>query len=83
MRGSLQQPRIGVFDLGAILRGQSADVALEPTDIVFVPDSPHLVGMRYLDLILDTFARVVGINEGARAVSDRAVSAGVTVPLGP
>lgn len=83
VRGSLQQPRIGVFDLGAILRGQSADVALEPTDIVFVPDSPHLVGMRYLDLILDTFARVVGINEGARAVSDRAVSAGVTVPLGP
>jgi polysaccharide export outer membrane protein len=83
VRGSLSQPKVAVVDMNAILGGKAADVILEPQDIVFVPYSPHRVLTRYLDTILDTFVRVVGVNEGARAVSDRALPTQVNVPLGP
>ena len=83
VRGSLSQPKVAVVDMNAILSGKAADVILEPQDIVFVPYSPHRVLTRYIDTILDTFVRVVGVNEGARAVSDRSQPVGVNVPLGP
>lgn len=83
VRGSLTQPQVAVVDFNAILHGQAPDIALEPQDIVYVPHSPYRVLNRYVDLILDTFVRTVGVNEGARAVSDRATTLGVTVPLGP
>jgi polysaccharide biosynthesis/export protein len=83
VRGSLTEPKIAVVDLNAILRGAAPDVVLEPQDIVYVPHSPYRVITRYLDTILNTFVRVVGVNEGARAVSDRAAPVGVNVPLGP
>lgn len=80
VRGSLTQPQLAVVDLRAVLRGEIPDVTLEPQDIVFVPYTPYRVLTRYLDIILDTFVRTVGVNEGARAVSGGAV--GVSVPLG-
>jgi polysaccharide export outer membrane protein len=83
VRGSLAQPQVAVVDLTAILGGQAPDVALQPQDIVFVPHTPYRVLTRYVDLILDTFVRTVGVNEGARAVDGRAQPLGVTVPLGP
>lgn len=83
VRGSLSQPKVAIVDMNAILRGQAADIVLEPQDIVYVPHSPYRVLTRYLDTILTTFVRVVGVNEGARAVSDRAAPVGVNVPLGP
>lgn len=83
VRGSLSQPKVAVVDMNSILTGKTADVLLEPQDIVFVPYSPHRVLTRYLDTILQTFVRVVGVNEGSRAVSDRATPVGVNVPLGP
>lgn len=83
VRGSLAEPRIAYVDLNAILRGGASDVLLEPQDIVYVPHSPYRVGTRLLDTILNTFVRVVGVNEGARAVSDRGSNIGVNVPLGP
>lgn len=83
VRGSLTEPKIAIVDMNAIIKGQAADVILEPQDIVYVPHSPHRVLTRYIDTILETFVRVVGVNEGARAVSDRAVPVGVNVPLGP
>lgn len=83
VRGSLAQPEVAVVDLNAILRGAAPDIALQPQDIVYVPYSPYRVLTRYVDTILDTFVRVVGVNEGARAVSDRATPVGVNVPLGP
>lgn len=82
VRGSLNQPQVAVVDFNAIIRGQSPDLALEPQDIVYVPHSPYRVLNRYVDLILDTFVRTIGVNEGARAVSDRAIPVGVNVPLG-
>ena len=83
VRGSLTQPKVAVVDFNAIVKGQSPDVLLEPQDIVYVPHSPYRVLNRYVDLILDTFARTIGVNEGARAVSDRVTPIGVNVPLGP
>lgn len=83
VRGSLTQPQVAVIDLNAILAGKAPDIALQPQDIVFVPHSPYRVLTRYVDLILDTFVRTVGVNEGARAVDGRAQPLGVTVPLGP
>lgn len=83
VRGSLSQPKVAVVDMNAIIRGEAPDVLLEPQDIVYVPQSPHRVLTRYLDTILQTFVRVVGVNEGSRAVSDKATPVGVNVPLGP
>ncbi len=81
VRGSLSQPKVAVVDFTAIQNGTAPDVVLEASDIVYVPDSPHRVITRYVDLILDTFARTVGVNEGARAVGGNAVS-GVSVGVG-
>ena len=83
VRGSLAQPQLAVVDIKAILDGQAPDIALEPQDIVYVPDTPHRDLTRYVNLILDTFVRTVGVNEGARAVDNRVQPLGVTVPLGP
>jgi protein involved in polysaccharide export with SLBB domain len=82
VRGSLSEPKVAVVDLKAILAGQTSDVVLEPQDIVYVPHSPYRVLTRYVNIILDTFVRTVGVNEGARAVSGSASPVGVNVPLG-
>lgn len=83
VRGSLTDPKVAIVDMNAIIAGQAADIVLEPQDIVYVPHSPYRILTRYLDTILTTFVRVVGVNEGARAVTDRAAPVGVNVPLGP
>ncbi len=82
VRGSLAEPRVAYVDMTKILRGAANDVLLEPQDIVYVPHSPYRVGTRLVNTILDTFVRVVGVNEGARALSDGASPLGVSVPLG-
>jgi protein involved in polysaccharide export with SLBB domain len=83
VRGSLSQPRIAVVDFQAIQRGEASDLVLEPQDIIYVPFTPYRVLTRYVDLILDTFARTVGVNEGTKAVSDRAATGlGISVPAG-
>ncbi|MGH7996130.1 MAG: polysaccharide biosynthesis/export family protein [Opitutaceae bacterium] len=83
LRGSLSHPQIGLVDLGAILHGRAADVALEPGDIVYVPFSPYRTLDRYAMLIVDTFARTLGVNEGARAISSSASGVGVSVSVTP
>lgn len=82
VRGSLSQPQVAIVDLKAIMHGQAPDVALEPQDIVYVPYTPYRVITRYVDMILTTFARTMGVNEGARAISRDAVPVGVNVPVG-
>lgn len=81
VRGTLAEPQIAVVDLKAIMRGKQSDVLLEPRDIVYVPFSPYRTLTRYVDLILTTFARTVGVNEGARAVQRGAVPVGINVPI--
>lgn len=79
VRGSLSAPKIAVVDYRAVVRGQAPNVPLEPRDIVFVPFTPYRTLSRYADLILTTFVRTVGVNEGARAVSGSTVPVGITV----
>lgn len=82
VRGGVGAPQITVLDYHAIVRGQAPDVQLAPDDIVYVPRTPYHTLTRYLDLILTTFARTIGVNAGARAVS-RGEAIGISVPVGP
>lgn len=82
VRGSLNQPQVAIVDFNAIMRGQEPDVVLQPDDIVYVPFTPYRVLTKYVDMILDTFVRTVGVNEGARAITRQAVPVGVNVPVG-
>lgn len=81
IRGSLSAPRLAVVDVYAVQRGEAPDLSLEPQDIVFVPKTPYRVLTRYVDMILDTFARTVGVNEGAKAAGSN-VGVGINVPVG-
>jgi polysaccharide export outer membrane protein len=83
LRGSLAHPAIEVVAVDAILHGKAPDVRLEANDIVYVPYSPNRVLTRYVTLILDTFARTVGVNEGVYAVTGRNSPVGVGVNLTP
>jgi len=82
VRGSLTTPSIAIVDYGAIVRGTAPDVLLEPQDIVYVPLTPYHTLSRYADLILQTFVRTVGVNEGARAITNDALPIGVSVGVG-
>lgn len=83
VRGSLTQPTISVVDYQAIVKGRASDVLLEPHDIVYVPYSPYRTLTRYVDLILQTFARTEGVNQGIRAFSNDSTPAPVVVPVVP
>ena len=56
-----------VVDYGAIIKGRARDVALEPGDIVYVPNAPYGALKRYLNTIVNTFITTVAANEGIRA----------------
>jgi len=79
VRGSLTDPRIAIVDYHAVTHGREFDVLLEPQDIVYVPYTPYRTLARYANLVLDTFVRAVGANEGARAVSGDAEAVRVNV----
>ena len=79
LRGSLTEPRMGVVDLGAIVNGIAPDVKLEPGDIVYVPYTPYRTLNRYANLVLDTFARTVGVNLGSKAMGGENASVSVSV----
>jgi hypothetical protein len=83
LRGPLAHPQIAVFAVDAILSGKAADVRLESNDIVYVPYSPNRLLSRYVKLILDTFVRTVGVNEGAYAVTGKSTPVGVGVNVSP
>jgi len=83
LRGSIAHPQIAIVAVDEILRGAAPDVRLEPGDIVFVPYAPERVLTRYVNLILDTFARTVGVNAGARAISGSATPIGIGVNVSP
>lgn len=80
VRGGVAEPAIAVYDFKAILGGQAPDIRLEPNDIVYVPKTPYHVLTNYLDLIVTTFARTIGVNAGARVSNSNAV---IAVPIGP
>jgi polysaccharide export outer membrane protein len=83
LRGSLTHPQIAIVAVNDVLRGRAPDVRLEPGDIVFVPYKPDRVLVRYVNLILNTFVRTIGVNEGAYTIDSRASPVTVGVNLAP
>jgi protein involved in polysaccharide export with SLBB domain len=81
VRGSLSNPQMMVVDYGAIIKGGTQDVSLEPGDIVYVPNTPFSTLKRYLNTIVNTFITTVAANEGIRA-GGGTVNVGVSVPVG-
>ncbi len=82
VRGGVTEPAIAIYDYRAIVTGRAPNVKLEPNDIVYVPRTPYHILSRYVDLIVTTFVRTVGVNAGARAADvDQGIN--ISVPLGP
>jgi protein involved in polysaccharide export with SLBB domain len=79
VRGSLSNPQMAIIDYKAVIHGQAPDVLLEPNDIVYVPYTPYRTVTRYANLVLDTFVRAVGANEGTRAISKEGDKVGISV----
>lgn len=83
VRGSLSEPQVIIVDYRKVIRGEAADVTLEPRDIVYVPFSPYRYLRRYADLILNTFVSSTAINAGAYAVTkQQGIGPGVFIPVG-
>jgi len=82
VRGSLAKPKIAIINYKDIVSGKAPDVRLQPGDIVYVPFSPYRTLVKYMDLILATFARTEAINEGARAASANVPPVGVAIGVG-
>ena len=83
LRGSLTHPQIAIVAVNDVLHGKAPDVRLEPGDIVYVPYKPDRVLVRYANLILNTFVRTIGVNEGAYTIDSRASPVTVGVNLAP
>ena len=83
LRGSLAHPQIAIVAVDQVLHGKAPDVRLEPGDIVYVPYKPQRVLVRYVNLILDTFVRTVGVNEGAYVISGKSTPITIGVNLTP
>lgn len=82
LRGGTGDPRIVVFDLNEIINGDRSDIRLEPNDVVYVPLSPQRHIDRYVDTILSSFGRTIGINLGARALPvDDGSGASISIPI--
>jgi protein involved in polysaccharide export with SLBB domain len=83
VRGSLAEPEVATVNLSEILAGKAPDIALEPRDIVWVPNSPWDRLETYTKLIVNTFVRTVAANEGVHAVSKTAAPVQSNISLNP
>jgi polysaccharide biosynthesis/export protein len=84
VRGSFTQPQIAIVDYRKVIRGEAADISLQPQDIVYVPFSPYRYLIHYAQLILNTFASASAINAGSAIVTRQPSGggAGVFIPVG-
>ena len=69
VRGSLNEPTVATVNLNLILHGEQPDVALQPRDIVWIPNSPWERIENYAKLIINSFVKTVAANEGTHAAS--------------
>jgi protein involved in polysaccharide export with SLBB domain len=69
VRGSLAEPQLTIVNYRKIIRGEEADILLQPSDIVYVPFSPYRYLRRYAEIILNTFVSATAINAGSYAVT--------------
>ncbi|WOO42028.1 polysaccharide biosynthesis/export family protein [Rubellicoccus peritrichatus] len=81
VRGSKKEPEVAVVNLLEIMKGEATDIALQPGDIVWVPQNPWQKLGQYVELILRDATYAVAINEGANFVGEGG-GAVVTIPAG-
>ena len=74
IRGSLKKPQIATVNVNNILAGRESNFVLKPGDIVWVPDRPWEPLERYIYKVIDSAARTIAVNEGARAVDEDATA---------
>jgi protein involved in polysaccharide export with SLBB domain len=79
VRGSLTKPEIAVVNYEDILVGKAGDIALEPHDIVFIPNSPYRYLRNYVDTVVNTYLFSAAAREGSAAFGGVAPSVGVSV----
>lgn len=81
IRGSLVAPSVATVNVNRIMTGKEPDIALEPRDIVWIPNSPWDRLETYTKTILNTFARTVAANQGARAASSTSTPVQPNLPI--
>ena len=83
VRGSLDHPEIAIVDYKAVIRGEAADIPLQPHDIVYVPFSPYRYLVKYAEVIVNTFVSASAINAGTAAFTKQPTAgAGIFIPIG-
>jgi protein involved in polysaccharide export with SLBB domain len=83
IRGSMTQPEVATVNLNEIMGGKSPDIALQPRDIVWVPNSPWDRVETYTKLILNSFVSTVAANEGIHAASKTASPVQSSITINP
>ena len=83
IRGSLAKPAVATVNLDLILAGKDPDVALEPRDIVWIPNGPWERLERYTRLVISTFVRTVAANEGGNAAIKAAPPVQSSITINP
>lgn len=83
IRGSMTQPEVATVNLNEIMGGKSPDIALQPRDIVWVPNSPWDRIETYTKLVMNSFVRTVTANEGIHAVSKTASPVQSNITINP
>ncbi len=82
IRGSLTQPSIATVNFHRIVKGELADIQLEPGDLVYVPFSTFRKVEMFMNYVLDTFVRTIAVNEGQNAVVKNRGGVNPTIPIG-
>lgn len=82
IRGSLTKPEVFTVNYQAILQGREPDIALEPRDLVWVPQAPWSNFEQYVKTVVTTFVRTVAANEGAHYAIPRADKLQLNLQIG-
>ncbi len=84
VRGSLTDPKVAVVNWYDIVTGKAPNIALEPHDIIWVPNAPWERLEEYGRLVINSFVRTVAANEGIHAASPSAqpIQPGVNINVG-
>jgi len=81
VRGSLVEPSVATVNVNRIMMGKDPDVALEPRDIVWIPNSPWDRVETYAKMAMNTFTRTVAANQGAHTASSQSGPVQPNIPI--
>ncbi len=82
VRDSLTKPKVASVNWYDIVTGRAPNIALEPHDIVWVPNAPWQRIEDYAHLVINSFVRTVAANEGIHAGSSTSPNVQPAVNVG-